>query len=171
VFAKISIKHIVRQVTKRMATSRMQWTSLKHPFDRDGSGIWVTAPKAGAFPSPITILEHKHWGSRGPLTGALNAHGLPRGSPSQAKTPARWAGALGGVCSDLSVWIFGRCSRCLSFRNLHFGRWWFFGLLFAGLLLLLLFLDPKEIKERALNALGLRFSFDGRAAIPTFFGP
>jgi hypothetical protein len=31
--------------------------------------------------------------------------------------------------------------------------------------------DPKEIKERALNALGLRFSFDGRAAIPTFFGP
>ena len=31
--------------------------------------------------------------------------------------------------------------------------------------------DPKEIKERALHALGLRFSFDGRAAIPTFFGP
>ena len=31
--------------------------------------------------------------------------------------------------------------------------------------------DPKEIKERALHALGLRLSFDGRAAIPTFFGP
>ena len=31
--------------------------------------------------------------------------------------------------------------------------------------------DPIEIKQRALNALGLRFSVDGRAAIPTFFGP
>jgi hypothetical protein len=41
------------------------------------------------------------------------------------------------VCSGLSVWIFGCCFRSLSFSNLHFRRRWFFGLLFAGLLLLL----------------------------------